>query len=104
MKLFNNTDFFQKKEKPVTKQTDLVLSELVKQTTEVLEKCGFKELSAQVNQIQKDISRERFIVSVVGEFSNGKSTFINRLLGNETILPVGNLPDRKSTRLNSSHT
>lgn len=92
MKLFNNTDFFQKKEKPVTKQTDLVLSELVKQTTEVLEKCGFKELSAQVNQIQKDISRERFIVSVVGEFSNGKSTFINRLLGNETILPVGNLP------------
>ncbi len=88
----NNTDFFHKKEKTVSKQTDLVLSELIKQTTEVLDKCGFKEISAQVNQIQKDISRERFIVSVVGEFSNGKSTFINHLLGDETILPVGNLP------------
>ena len=92
MKLSNNTDFFQKKENPVSKQTDLVLSELIKQTTEVLDKCGFKEMSAQVNQIQKDISRERFIVSVVGEFSNGKSTFINSLLGDETMLPVGNLP------------
>ena len=92
MKLSNNTDFFQKKENPVSKQTDLVLSELIKQTTEVLDKCGFKEMSAQVNQIQKDISRERFIVSVVGEFSNGKSTFINCLLGDETMLPVGNLP------------
>lgn len=92
MKMSNNTDFFHKKEKTVSKQTDLVLSELIKQTTEVLDKCGFKEISAQVNQIQKDISRERFIVSVVGEFSNGKSTFINHLLGDETILPVGNLP------------
>lgn len=92
MKLSNNTDFFQKKENPVSKQTDLVLSELIKQTTEVLDKCGFKEMSAQVNQIQQDISRERFIVSVVGEFSNGKSTFINSLLGDETMLPVGNLP------------
>lgn len=36
-------------------------------------------------------TRNRFSVAVVGEFSRGKSTFINRLLGKD-ILPVGDLP------------
>lgn len=36
-------------------------------------------------------TRNRFSVAVVGEFSRGKSTFINNLLGRE-ILPVGDLP------------
>ena len=36
-------------------------------------------------------TRNRFSVAVVGEFSRGKSTFINNLLGRK-ILPVGDLP------------
>ena len=94
MKLSTNTDFFQRKEQPKAsnQQTDLALSSLIVQTIDTLDHCGFKEMSAQVNQIQKDITRERFVVSVVGEFNRGKSTFINRLFDEETMLPVETLP------------
>lgn len=94
MKLSANTDFFQRKEQTqISKQqTDLVVSSLIKQTIDVLDLCGFKEMSTQVNQIKKDITRERFVVSVVGEFNHGKSTFINRLFEEESMLPVDVLP------------
>lgn len=47
--------------------------------------------SDQLKRIYDDALRNKFVVSVVGEFSKGKSTFINRLLERD-ILPAGNLP------------
>lgn len=109
-----NTDFFQKKETPVPEQTpnnsvnkeqpvspqksqprivsNAPIFTLIRQITETLNHCGFKKLSARMDQIQKDLTRERFVVSVVGEFNHGKSTFINRLLDNAAMLPVADLP------------
>ncbi len=49
------------------------------------------ELCPRLDRLEKDLNRERFTVAVVGEFSRGKSTLINRLLGRE-LLPVGNMP------------
>ena len=49
------------------------------------------ELAAQLDALERDRGRSRFTVAVVGEFSRGKSTLINRLLG-RSVLPVGNMP------------
>ena len=49
------------------------------------------ELAAQLDLLERERSRSRFTVAVVGEFSRGKSTLINRLLG-RSVLPVGNMP------------
>ena len=65
---------------------------LVKQTTDILTKCGFTKMASRVGQIYKDASKERFTVSVVGEFNRGKSTFLNHLLDNPELLPTGDLP------------
>lgn len=112
MKLSNNTDFFQTKGnevheqmpnqssplgKPVVnsikkRQSSADIIALIKRTIEVLEKCGFKRLSTMVNLVQNDLNRERFVISVVGEFNHGKSTFLNRLLDNAAMLPVADLP------------
>lgn len=112
MKLSSNTDFFQmkgteahiqmpdqsslsekKKVDSVSKrQSSAGITVLMKQTIDILEKCGFRKLSARVNQIQNDLNRERFVISVVGEFNHGKSTFLNHLLDNAAMLPVADLP------------
>lgn len=111
MKLSNNTDFFQKKGAEFPKQTPTPLgqheanhvekrqrksnaeiSALIKQTIEVLDKCGFGKMSARASQIQNDLTRERFVISVVGEFKHGKSTFLNHLLDDAAMLPVAVLP------------
>ena len=52
---------------------------------------GLKSEADQLRIICEDVLRSKFVVSVVGEFNRGKSTFINNLLERE-ILPVGNLP------------
>lgn len=49
------------------------------------------ELASQLDLLERERSRSRFTVAVVGEFSRGKSTLINRLLG-RSVLPVGNMP------------
>lgn len=112
MKLTNNTDFFQKRNVQIDSTSDANSAEgnhppkesrhrirsnaeiiaLVKQTSDLLDKCGFRKMSARASQIMKDTTRERFVVSVVGEFNHGKSTFLNRLLENAAMLPVDNLP------------
>ena len=112
MKLSSNTDFFQMKgtEAHIQMPDQSSLSEkqkvdsvskrqssagiivLMKQTIDILEECGFRKLSARVNQIQNDLNRERFVISVVGEFNHGKSTFLNHLLDNAAMLPVADLP------------
>ena len=120
MKISNNSDFFKKPltspepqqaavatqpqgsevngsspaetRKPAIPHTSGAITVLVKQTAEALTKCGLPKMAARVEKILNDVAKERFVVAVVGEFSRGKSTFINNLLEKDIELPVGNLP------------
>lgn len=67
------------------------LRKLLDQLNRQLLEMGQKEASAQLKTICKRSERNRFAVAVVGEFSRGKSTFINELLG-KSILPIGDMP------------
>ncbi len=66
--------------------------QLAKQASNLLGKCGLHSMSKRVEHILSDAAKERFTVSVVGEFSRGKSTLLNTILDNAAALPVGNLP------------
>lgn len=63
----------------------------MREAAEALRDMGQPKLADGVEQITKDVARDKFTVAVVGEFSRGKSTFINRLLGKD-ILPTGDMP------------
>ncbi|MBQ7875864.1 MAG: dynamin family protein [Clostridia bacterium] len=65
--------------------------DVVEKAKAVLEKTGQSTYVSEIERIVQDAKSERFTVSVVGEFSKGKSTFVNSLMGRE-ILPVGDLP------------
>lgn len=63
----------------------------IHQTMKLLKEMDQPKLAARVEQMYKTAVSERFTAAVVGEFSRGKSTFVNAFLGQE-ILPVGILP------------
>lgn len=63
----------------------------IHQTVQMLKDMDQPKLAARVEQMHKTAVSERFTAAVVGEFSRGKSTFVNAFLGRE-ILPVGVLP------------
>ena len=117
MKLTNNTDFFHKEtiieaseaemvnkmvqvqsnDKPEHKKvhrphTSVAVAMLVKETSKILTECGLKTMAKRVEQVLQDVASDRFVISVVGEFARGKSTFLNNLLDNAAQLPVGDLP------------
>lgn len=113
MKLTENLDFFKKRllstaqeinnikqntaklaetKKQHTPNTSAAVAKLVKETADILAKAGLKAMSQRVENILNDAVRDRFVISVVGEFSRGKSTFLNNLLNNVAHLPTGNLP------------
>ena len=68
------------------------VAQVTKKTSEVLANCGLNVMAKRVEQILSDSAKERFTISVVGEFSRGKSTLLNKLLDNAAALPVANLP------------
>lgn len=67
------------------------LSSLVSDTIKTLNETGMPNLASRVQNVFNQVKRETFTVGFVGEFSKGKSTLINKLLGSP-ILPVDNLP------------
>lgn len=84
-----------KVEKVIIDQAPLQLSQeiinKIEKSAELVKNCGFGDISQKILDLKNEAVRERFSVAVVGEFSRGKSSFINRLLGKE-YLPVGDLP------------
>lgn len=129
MKLTNNTDFFQKSSSTAVSKNKTIKVEttvqpisgselkkacqprispsviaLVKETAGILTKCGLNAMATRVERVLQDVSKDRFTISVVGEFSRGKSTFLNNLLDNAACLPTGNLPTTAvMTRIRYAH-
>ena len=82
------------KHEPKPARTELSWSTLFKymdNLSKMLKEDGQNELMNELIRIKKRLEQPLFSVAVVGEFSRGKSTFLNDLIGNE-LLPVGNLP------------
>lgn len=89
--VFNNINAPNKTSKPKV-LTSAGVSTLTNQTADILNEMGYAKMAARIQQISRDVSRERFVVSVVGEFNHGKSTFLNHLLNDAAKLPVADLP------------
>lgn len=54
---------------------------IVKLLEECLSKINDEKLSNAINEKKNQLNSDRFVVSVFGHFSNGKSTFLNSLMG-----------------------
>ena len=67
-----------------------VLTQLV-QLRELADELQSTSASEQVMELFTTLEREQFEIMVVGEFNNGKSTFVNALLGRE-VLPAAVRP------------
>jgi GTPase SAR1 family protein len=67
------------------------LKALIGETGAALLAAGFPGLAADADKIKASLKSARFKIVVVGEFSRGKSSFINQLLGRK-LLPVGDTP------------
>lgn len=52
---------------------------------------GIENIAQDLHLIRMTLSREQFEIIIAGEFSNGKSTFLNALL-HEELLPSSNVP------------
>ncbi len=67
------------------------LSSAADEAISVLKAAQMDSFAEEIRSTVYRANREKFTVAVVGEFSRGKSTFINKMLGRD-ILPVSNMP------------
>lgn len=67
------------------------LADILMRTAAVTNAMGMKVLCQKLQMLSKKTKNEAFIVQIAGTFKNGKSTFINSILGEE-ILPAYALP------------
>lgn len=71
-----------------TKSTILVS---LKQAEKFVSDLGIEKIAQDLHLMYMTLSREQFEIIIAGEFSNGKSTFLNALL-QEELLPSSNVP------------
>ena len=76
---------------PTVQKRNARLNLMLDDLTALLLKYDMKALAESAAKLKKEQERAFFTVAVAGEFSKGKSTFINKLLGRD-FLPTGNLP------------
>lgn len=67
------------------------LAEEAKKIYTALRAMGMDKLAAETAEIVSRATRDKFTVCFVGEFSHGKSTLINRIIGKD-VLPVDDFP------------
>ena len=83
--------FFEDSEGSATSIELREISDLLRTARDVIGKTGQESLLAQWRRIYGMLSRSSYTVAVVGEFSRGKSTLINNILGAD-IVPIGDMP------------
>lgn len=67
------------------------VNSIMSDSKRLLMESGLKDMAGELEKIKQSAEHEHFTVAVTGEFSRGKSSFINRLLERD-FLPVGDLP------------
>ena len=74
---------FEQKKQNVLSSLEIILT--------IAEELKVDKVANQLKETMKQLHKEKFMLSVVGEFSRGKSTFINALLGQQ-VLPTRTKP------------
>ena len=67
------------------------LGSMLSDSAEVVSELNMTSASENLNKLSDKVSNDTFKIQVIGTFKNGKSTFINSLLG-EPVLPAYALP------------
>ena len=67
------------------------LGSMLSDSAEVISELNMTSASENWNKLSEQVSNDTFKIQVIGTFKNGKSTFINSLLG-ESVLPAYALP------------
>ena len=67
------------------------LTGIVQEASDLVQKLDMEHCAKTLQQLREKLSSDTFKILVIGNFKNGKSTFINALLGQE-ILPAYPLP------------
>ena len=83
MSNFNQYSWFK------TKRTELAT--LLQESSTVIKDLSMPQFSGNLKKLSQKVHSDTFKIQLVGTFKNGKSTFINALLG-EDILPTRSLP------------
>lgn len=68
-----------------------LLASLLSESAQTIEELSMSQFAGKLQQLSEKVSNDSFKIQIVGTFKNGKSTFINSLLG-EDILPTRALP------------
>lgn len=67
------------------------LGKMLKESSEVIGQLNMSNYSQSLQSLSEKVNNDTFKIQVVGTFKNGKSTFINALLGSH-VLPAYSLP------------
>lgn len=67
------------------------LGDMLSQTSDVISELNLPKDGENLDKLSKKVNNDTFKIQVIGTFKNGKSTFINSLLGEE-VLPAYALP------------
>lgn len=80
---FNNLKWFQERRSQ--------LATMLHAASDIIDELSMPEFAGNLKRLGKKLEHDSFKIQVVGTFKNGKSTFINALLG-EDVLPARALP------------
>lgn len=80
-----------KEKKEVALKINSDILDFMNKISEVFTNIGVSSCAKDMQSLIKRANKQRFTVAVVGEFSRGKSTFINNMFGKD-FLPVANMP------------
>ena len=73
------------------KDKKALLASLLNDSSSIIEDLAMPRFAENLHQLSRKVDSDAFKIQIVGTFKNGKSTFINALLG-EDILPTRVLP------------
>lgn len=75
--------------KPVKMNPEVI--HILKKAKQMFLEDDLRMLAQELDRVEQNLAKNFFSIAIVGEFSKGKSSFLNAFLEKE-ILPVGNLP------------
>jgi hypothetical protein len=75
-----------------------LLGKKAKRLLSLSEKCNFTKVNSTISSFIDRIEKDQFIITVVGEFSRGKSTILNAMLGAD-IIPTAVAPTTATLNL-----